>query len=92
LYDLRHTWATRATESGEIDLPTLAALLGHSTLNMVMKYTHPQERHKADAVKRLEKANAARQIAEFEKKESIPTNSPTLLENHFNFSESKTGR
>ena len=85
LYDLRHTWATRATESGEVDLPTLAALLGHSKLNIVMRYAHPQERHQADAVKRLETANAARQIAEFEKKEvslqfslHCPKNQPTF--------------
>jgi len=48
LYDLRHTWATRAAE-GAMDMPTLAALLGHSKLNMVMRYAHPQEQHQADA-------------------------------------------
>jgi len=89
LYDLRHTWATRAAESREVDMTTLAALLGHSKLNMVMRYTHPQERHQAETVERLEKANAARQIAEFEEK-SIPTNSPTLPKNPVNFSDSKT--
>src|SRR5262249_16997267 len=31
IYDLRHTWATRAAEAG-MDMPTLAALLGHSKL------------------------------------------------------------
>jgi integrase len=41
LYDLRHTWATRAAESG-IDLVTLAALLGHSKIQMVLRwYAHP---------------------------------------------------
>src|SRR5262249_36117712 len=89
LYDLRHTWAARAAESREVDMTTLAALLGHSKLNMVMRYTHPQERHRAETVERLEKANAARQIAEFEEK-SIPTNSPTLPKNPVNFSDSKT--
>lgn len=34
LYDLRHTWATRARQAG-IDLVTLAALLGHSRIQMV---------------------------------------------------------
>ena len=36
LYDLRHTWATRAAEAG-IDLVTLAALLGHSKIQMVFR-------------------------------------------------------
>jgi integrase len=67
LYDLRHTWATRAAEAG-MDMPTLAALLGHSKLNMVMRYAHPQEQHQADAVKKLEVFNAAKEIAEVERK------------------------
>jgi integrase len=46
LYDLRHTWATRASESG-IDLVTLAAMLGHSKINMVLRYAHPTARHQA---------------------------------------------
>jgi len=88
IYDLRHTWATRAAEAG-MDMPTLAALLGHSKLNMVMRYAHPQEKHQADAVKRLEAFNAAKEIAEAEKKqkaqshtasETVPTISPTLPE------------
>jgi integrase len=67
LYDLRHTWATRAAEAG-MDMPTLASLLGHSKLNMVMRYAHPQERHQVDAVRLLEASNAAKEIAEFERK------------------------
>ena len=38
------------------------ALLGHSKLNMVMRYAHPQEQHQADAMKRLETFNAAKEI------------------------------
>jgi hypothetical protein len=76
-------------------MPTLAALLGHSKLNMVMRYAHPQEQHQADAVTRLEKVNAARQIAEFEKKkkpaqESPATISATVPENSALFSKEKT--
>src|SRR5215831_6124483 len=88
LYDLRHTWATRAAESREVDMTTLAALLGHSKLNMVMRYAHPQEKHQADAVNRLEKANAAREIAEAEKR--LGTNLGTAGENRGNFTESKS--
>ena len=53
LYDLRHTWATRAAESG-IDLVTLAAMLGHSKINMVLRYAHPTARHQTQAMHRLE--------------------------------------
>jgi integrase len=61
LYDLRHTWATRAAESG-IDLVTLAALLGHSKIQMVLRYAHPTQEHQARSVERLEQFNATRQM------------------------------
>jgi hypothetical protein len=73
-----------------MDMPTLAALLGHSKLNMVMRYAHPQGKHQADAVKRLEACNAAKEIAEVEREknrqnttvsEMVPTISPTAVEN-----------
>jgi integrase len=53
LHDLRHTFATRQVESGT-DLVTLAALLGHSRLEMVMRYAHPSDSHKIEAMTRLE--------------------------------------
>jgi len=93
LYDLRHTWATRAAEAG-VDVGTLASLLSHSKLVMVTRYVHPGEAHRADAVQKLEVANAAKEIAEAEKKEAkakaVPTISPTEAENPANFSEEKT--
>jgi len=55
LYDCRHTFATRAVENG-VDLVVLASILGHSSLRMVMRYSHPSETFKADAIKRMEKA------------------------------------
>src|SRR5262249_7112084 len=61
LYDLRHTWATRAVEAGT-DPTTLATLLGHSKLNMVMRYVHPQEQHQADVVKKIEAFKPRRKL------------------------------
>ena len=73
----------RAAEAG-VDVGTLASLLGHSKLVMVMRYVHPGESHRIDAVKKLAIANAARQIAEFEKKKpkkaplQFPLQSPKI--------------
>lgn len=53
LYDLRHTWATRSAMSG-VDLVTLAAMLGHSRIQMVLRYAHPTEEHQFAAMKKLE--------------------------------------
>jgi len=53
LYDLRHTWATRAAMAG-IDLVTLAAMIGHSRLQMVMRYAHPTEEHQFQAMKKMQ--------------------------------------
>jgi len=66
LYDLRHTWATRAAMSG-IDLVTLAAMLGHSRIQMVLRYAHPTQDHQAKAMERLEAFNAMQQISEFDR-------------------------
>ena len=63
LYDLRYTWARRAAMSG-IDLVTLAAMLGHSRIQMVLRYAHPTERHQAQATRKLEEFNAVKQMAE----------------------------
>jgi len=61
LYDLRHTFASRAAMSG-VDLVTLAALLGHSRIQMVMRYAHPTEEHQVSAIKKLEEFSIARQL------------------------------
>ena len=53
LYDLRHTFATRMAQAG-IDLATLAAILGHSSIRMVQKYVHPTAEHKKSAMLRYE--------------------------------------
>lgn len=53
LYDCRHTFATRAAEA-RVDLVTLAALLGHSRVQMVMRYAHPTDEHQFNAIKKME--------------------------------------
>lgn len=53
LYDLRHTWATRAAQAG-VDLITLQTLLGHSSLAMLKRYVHPQEEHQAEAMQKIQ--------------------------------------
>jgi integrase len=53
LYDARHTFASRAVEDG-IDLLVVASILGHCSLKMVMRYAHPSESFKADAIKKME--------------------------------------
>jgi integrase len=62
LYDLRHTFATRQVEAGT-DLVTLAAMLGHSKIQMVLRYAHPTHEHQTKAMERFERFVAEQQIA-----------------------------
>ncbi len=61
-YDLRHTFATRAAESN-VDLGTLAALLGHASIRCVQKYVHISAEHKKSSMKRFDRAQQRRQHA-----------------------------
>jgi integrase len=69
LYDLRHTFATRMVEAG-CSLPALAAILGHSGLRMVMRYVHPQQEHKDQAMVRYEEYLVSSGLA------ALPTGRP----------------
>jgi integrase len=51
-HDLRHTFASRLVMAG-VDLRTVAQLLGHRTLQMVMRYSHLSQSHEMAAVERL---------------------------------------
>jgi integrase len=62
LYDLRYTWATRAAMSG-IDLVTLAVMLGHSRIQMELRYAHPTQQYQAHAMQRLERFMSEQRIA-----------------------------
>lgn len=59
LYSMRHTFATRYVENGG-DIVTLAAILGHSKLNMVLRYAHPSEQHQAESMRKFHQRAVAR--------------------------------
>jgi integrase len=79
LYDLRHTFATRAVESGT-DLPTLSSLLGHASILMTMRYVHPAAEHKKAAMEKFEKFSAERIIsaATTQQGHGVPTKVTTV--------------
>jgi integrase len=54
LYTFRHTFATRLVQSG-VELPVIAELLGHSDISTTIRYIHPAQQLKIDAVDRLQK-------------------------------------
>jgi integrase len=56
LYDFRHTFATRAAESG-MPVATLAAILGHGDLRSVMKYVHVRQEAQDLEMERFEAQN-----------------------------------
>lgn len=51
-HDLRHTFATNLVMGG-IDLVTVKEILGHSTIEMTVRYSHPSDERKMSAVERL---------------------------------------
>ena len=53
LYDFRHTFATRAAESG-MAVATLAKILGHADLRSVMKYVHVRQEAQDRAMEQFE--------------------------------------
>lgn len=55
LYDLRHTFATRAIEAG-VPVAIVAALLGHSGLRTIHRYVHPSAEAQREAMALVEAA------------------------------------
>lgn len=77
LYDLRHTFATRAVAAG-VDLPTLSAILGHTSIQMTMRYVHPAEEQKKIAVGKFESFRLAGIVEAMEKSRRATTISATI--------------
>jgi integrase len=77
LYDLRHTFATRAVAAG-VDLPTLSAILGHTSIQMTMRYVHPAEEQKRFAAGKLEIFRLAGMVEAMEKSRQATTISATV--------------
>lgn len=50
---LRHTFATRALQQGNVDLATLSRLLGHENLSTTARYLHPNQSQVAEMVEDL---------------------------------------
>ena len=57
LHDLRHTMASHAVMNG-VPVPVVARLLGHSNVNMTMRYAHLTDRETEAAAERVGKAMA----------------------------------
>ncbi len=53
-HDLRHTFATRLVLAG-VDLASVSKLLGHSSIQMTMRYAHPTPEVLKSAVSKLNK-------------------------------------
>jgi integrase len=51
-HDLRHTFCSRLAMAG-VDIRTIAALAGHKTLQMSMRYAHLAPAHNLDAIEKL---------------------------------------
>jgi len=54
-HDLRHTFATRLVLAG-VDLATVSKLLGHSSIQMTMRYAHPTPEALKSAVSKANKS------------------------------------
>jgi integrase len=63
IYDLRHTYGSRAIEAG-VDPLSLQKLMGHEDLKTTMRYVHLSRRHLDEAQKKIECFRSKREVAE----------------------------
>jgi integrase len=74
-HDLRHTTATRLADAGA-DAFTIAAILGHATIQMSARYTHATDEAKRRAVERI--AEAGKNCLNFVSKHERQTERPAV--------------
>ncbi|HLW97831.1 MAG TPA: site-specific integrase [Candidatus Acidoferrales bacterium] len=77
LYDLRHTFATRAV-AANVNLPTLSTILGHTNIQMKMRYVHPAEEQKRLAAGMLETFRQNGIIEPIERSHGVTTKVTTV--------------
>ena len=61
-----------------VDLPTLSALLGHTNIQMTMRYVHPAEEHKREATAKIEKFKATNAMELATRSRAVTTEVTTL--------------
>ena len=61
-HTLRHTFATRLVLSG-VDIATVSKLLGHSSIHMTMRYSHPTPEALKSAVSALDKPKLGKSVS-----------------------------
>lgn len=69
-HDLRHTFATRLVLAGE-DLVTVGELLGHRSIQMTIRYSHPGPEHRRAAVEKLEGIDTRTKLARRRKRSGV---------------------
>jgi integrase len=64
-HDLRHTFASNLVMNG-FDLVTVKELMGHSSIQMTMRYSHPTPEHKVQAIESLDAGFTGQEIVKKE--------------------------
>ena len=81
LHDCRHTFASRLVMNG-VDIVTVKELLGHKTLAMTMRYSHPAPEHKRWAIEvlNLQSAHKSAHSAGLEHNEAPSRNTASQVD------------
>jgi integrase len=77
LYDLGHTFATRAVAPG-VDPRTFSVILGHTSIQMTMRFVHPAEEQKRFAAGKVETFRFAGMVEAMEKRRQATTISASV--------------